>query len=84
MAPASASAMGRFNGCCSFSSCPPRARENGNGVPPSFKASVDSQEVVSGVRCAALKMLLVPLAGKIAKVCCDTVGALVVLFENFL
>ena len=82
---AGATTTGRFavNGHCFVSSRPPTARQNGYGLPPSFKPNADSQEVVAGIRCA-LKMLLVPIAGEIVKVCCDTVGALVVLFENFL
>lgn len=82
---AGATTMGRLavNGHCSFSSCPPTARQNGYGVSPSFKPNFDSQEVVSGIRCALIKMLLVPIAGEIAKVCYDTVGALVVYLKTF-
>lgn len=56
----------------------------GYQIPPSFASNVDSQEVVSGIRCALREMISVPVAGEIAKACRDAVGALVALFENFL
>lgn len=56
----------------------------GYQIAPSFASNVDSQEVVSGIRCALQEMIPVPIAGEIAKACRDAVGELVVLFENFL
>lgn len=63
--------------------CPPTARQSGYEIPPSFKPNSDPQQDISGIRYTLLKVLLVPIVDEIAKVCHDTFGVLVVLFESF-
>lgn len=55
----------------------PTDKQKGCGIPPSFGPNVDSDEVISGVRFAVLKMVLVPVTGGMIQACYGAVGGFI-------
>lgn len=52
----------------------PPDKQKGRGIPPSFRPNIDSDEFISGVSFAILKMVLVPVPGGTTQACSSAVA----------